>query len=186
MPRRIIADQEALYFLTMTTIEWIDLFTRKVYKDILIECLQYCREHKDLEIYAYIIMSNHVHLIAKIKDGSNKQLSNVIRDFKKYSAILLLKAIKDQRESRRRWMENLFAFNGEYLHQKFQIWQHGSHPIELYSPKVIWEKIHYIHLNPVRQGIVANPADYVYSSAGDYLERKGLLEVELMDFVSLS
>ncbi|MEZ4980526.1 MAG: transposase [Saprospiraceae bacterium] len=65
-----------MYFLTMTTIEWIDLFTRKVYKDILIECSNIVGEHKDLEIYAYIIMSNHVHLI---KNWRWKQQANVQR-----------------------------------------------------------------------------------------------------------
>ncbi len=58
----------------------------------------------------------------------------------------------------------------------FQFWRHDSKPIELWSNKVIQQKIDYIHNNPVEEGIVFRPEDYKYSSAIDYSGNKGLLE----------
>ena len=63
-----------------------------------------------------------------------------------------------------------------------QFWRHDNKPIELWSNKVIAEKIRYIHNNPVEEGLVFRPEDYVYSSARDYSGEKGLLDnVILLD-----
>ena len=86
-------------------------------------------------------------------------------------------------ESRREWLMYLFRFYAKNTSNtsntsNHQFWQHDNHPIALWSQKVIWQKLDYIHLDPVRAGIVARPQDYVYSSAGDYYEnRKGLLDI---------
>ena len=79
-----IKDQYAVHFLTFTVVEWVDVFTRKTYSDILIDSLKFCQEKKGLKIHAWCIMSNHVHLILST-DGL-KKLSDVIRDFKKFSS----------------------------------------------------------------------------------------------------
>ncbi len=75
-------DQEALYYITIQVVHWADIFTRKDFRDIVIESLCYCRKNKGLEIYAYVMMSNHIHLLAKSKTG---ELSNTIRDFKRHT-----------------------------------------------------------------------------------------------------
>jgi REP element-mobilizing transposase RayT len=77
-----IGDQNALHYLTFATVNWIDVFTGKKYRDVLIDSLAYCRKEKGLELYGYVIMSNHVHLIARAKEGF--ELSNILRDFKKH------------------------------------------------------------------------------------------------------
>ena len=94
-----IEDQEALYFLTFSTVGWVDLFTRRKYKDVLIESLKYCQEEKGLELYCWVIMSNHVHLIARAKEGF--RLSDILRDFKKFTSKKIIKEIEEQGESRR-------------------------------------------------------------------------------------
>ena len=81
-----VKDENALYFLTFSTVEWIDVFTRKLYKDILVESLRYCQQKKGLELYSWVIMSNHVHLIARAKEGH--KLSGILRDMKKHISIL--------------------------------------------------------------------------------------------------
>jgi REP element-mobilizing transposase RayT len=88
-----IKDQYAVHFLTFTVVEWVDVFTRKIYSDILIDSLKFCQEKKGLKIHAWCIMSNHVHLILST-DGV-KKLSDVIRDFKKFSSFAIINAIQN-------------------------------------------------------------------------------------------
>ena len=78
-----IAKGEDIYFLTFTIVGWVDIFTRKIYRDIVLESFRYCQENKGLDLFAYVIMSNHIHLIARSRDGD---LSAVVRDFKRYTS----------------------------------------------------------------------------------------------------
>ncbi|MGV3589868.1 MAG: transposase, partial [Adhaeribacter sp.] len=80
-----IRDNQKLYFLTFAVVAWVDVFTRKAYKDILIESLRYCQQQKKLDLYAYCIMPNHVHLLAGVSEGGN--LSHVLRDLKKFTSV---------------------------------------------------------------------------------------------------
>lgn len=64
--------------------------------------------------------------------------------------------------------------------KNYQFWQYGNHAAEIYSEKFMWSKIDYIHLNPVRAGIVTKPQDYIFSSASNYVDGKGIIDVELV------
>ncbi|MEM6319816.1 MAG: transposase, partial [Bacteroidota bacterium] len=100
-----------VHFLTLTVVGWIDVFTRAAYRDILIDSLKHCMERKGLVIYAYVIMSNHVHLITQ--SVSQKQtLSDIIRDFKSFTAKQINKQIQAIKtgESCREWLTYLFSF----------------------------------------------------------------------------
>ena len=184
MPKRKILDQRGLNYLTLTVVGWVDVFTRKRYRDIIIESLNYCRKEKGLIICAYVIMSNHIHLIAQVEEGNKWTLSDVLRDFKKYTANRILESIINEPESRRDWMLIVFGYHGKYKEQNrnYQFWVHGNHPTALYSPKVIWEKIAYIHANPVRADIVDRAEDYIHSSARQYSNEHldGPLEIDLL------
>lgn len=96
-----IRNQQALYFITMTVKDWIDLFTRDQYRQIIIEALDYCRKNKDLRIWAYVIMTNHLHSILSTEKDA---LSGIIRDFKRHTTKQLLAAINQETESRRKWI----------------------------------------------------------------------------------
>ena len=89
-----ILDQNGLNYLTLTIVEWIDLFTRPVYKDIIIDSLKYCQEHKELKIHAYVIMSNHLHLILSTEASAG--LSSILRSFKSHTAKQILKYLQDK------------------------------------------------------------------------------------------
>jgi len=121
-----IHDQEDLHYLTYATVGWVDVFTRPTYKDILVESLRYCQQAKGLELFAWCIMGNHVHLIARAKPGL--KLQDILRDHKKFTAKAVLKAIEDNpQESRREWLLGL-------LHKpdgSIQLWQHDLHPVWL-------------------------------------------------------
>ena len=185
MGRYKILDQRGLNFVTCTVVGWIDIFSRKRYRDIVIDCLQFCRAEKGLLLHAYIIMSNHLHLVVQAGPKSTFTLSEIIRDFKKFTAVNILDAIQKEPESRREWLMHMFAFYARFNknNRNFQLWQQDNHPIALYSQKVTWQKINYIHQNPVRAGIVKNPEDYIYSSAINYLtdNKQGIIEIDLLD-----
>jgi len=175
-----ISESEGIYFITFATIGWVDVFTRQRYRDIIIDSLNFCVEKKGFEIYSWVIMSNHVHMVCKSKTGN---LSGIIRDFKGFTAKQILKSIMTEPESRREWMLTIFSIAGRNssTNKYFQLWRHDNHAIEVYSNSVIDQKIDYIHSNPVRSGIVAQPEEYLYSSAIDYCGGKGLVKVEVME-----
>ena len=175
-----IGDQNALHYLTFATVGWVDVFTRKSYRDILIESFKYCQKTKGLELYAYVIMSNHVHMIARAKEGY--KLSDILRDFKKHTSKQIIKTIETESESRREWILRLFLGAGQLnkKNTKYQLWRNDNHPIELSSSKVIDQKLEYIHNNPVESGIVVLPEEYIYSSAKNYTGMIGLLNIEMV------
>jgi putative transposase len=163
MSRNVSTDE--LYFATLTIVDWIDVFTRREYSDFIIENLKYCQQHKNLNIYAYVIMTNHIHLVANVTDGS---LGEVLGRFKSYTSKKLFEMIANNpTESRREWIVKAFEHAGKYnpLNENHQFWQNGNYPVLLYSPAVIDQKIDYIHENPVRAGFVGAAHEYWYSSA---------------------
>jgi REP element-mobilizing transposase RayT len=96
------ANSNGVYFVTFTVVEWVDIFTRSRYADIVLNSLKYCIEAKGLQLHAYVIMSNHVHLI--ISRNGQETLSNIVRDFKKFTTSQIIKSIKELPESRRNWL----------------------------------------------------------------------------------
>lgn len=112
-------------------------------------------------------------------------MSAILRDFKKFTSRQILEAIEKGNESRKEWLLHVFSYyarlntNNRY----YQMWIQDNHPIELVSPKVIWQKVEYIHNNPVKAKWVENPEDYLYSSARNYAfeNRDCLLEVDLLE-----
>ena len=125
-------------------------------------------------------MSNHIHLVLHSCEGN---LSVLIRDFKKFIAAKVLEKIQIEPESRRDWMLERFklATESHSRNKNYQFWQYGNHPEEIYTNKFMWSKLDYIHLNPVRAGIVEKASYYVYSSASNYVNDTGLLKIEKAD-----
>lgn len=166
---------DGLYFVTFTVQGWVDVFTRNEYKNILIENLTYCQKNKGLEIFAYCFMSNHIHLIVRAKEGYS--LSDILRDFKKFTSKTILNSIKENpQESRKEWLLQQFKSD-----KGNNFWQTESNPIELWSNKVIEQKLNYIHNNPVEEGLVFRPEDYLYSSACIYAGNDGLLDIFVIE-----
>jgi putative transposase len=159
------ANYDAVFFVTLTVVSWVDVFTRKSCCDELVNNIRYCQQHKGLELYAYVIMSNHMHWLASQKEG---RLNNLLRDYKSYSAKQLLNLIYDNPlESRRDWMKIVFQYNARFKrqHAENMFWQRNNHPIDCFNRKVLLQKMEYIHMNPVRAGLVGEAAYWWYSSA---------------------
>lgn len=153
----------------MTVIRFIDVFTRRVYKDLLIESLQYCVAIKGLRIYGYVMMTNHLHMIIGKEDGADR-FCNVIRDFKKYTSLQLVNTISNNAlESRSGWMLRMMSYAGRKNsnNKHFQFWIQNNHPIDLRGDWID-QKLEYIHQNPVKAGFVLTPEEFYYSSARNY------------------
>lgn len=169
-----------MYYVTCTVVGWTDVFTRKKYCDIILDSLSFSTRHKKLSLHAWVIMSNHVHLIASVPDDVS--MGDLLRDFKTFTSKAVLRGIETEPgESRKECMMPLFR---KKLNEKvtLQFWQNGNHAVSLFSNPVIKQKLDYLHNNPVRAGLVRLPEYYLYSSAIDYAGGNGLVEVEPIIF----
>ncbi len=170
-------DSDKLYFISFAVVNWIDVFVRKEYKDVVIESWKYCREKKGLEIYGWVIMPSHIHMI--ISSEENK-LEDIIRDMKSHTSTTMRKQITENAtESRREWMlwmmERAGKKNGN--NNDWQFWQQHNKPIQLLNDEMFHQKLTYIHNNPVEAGFVEKAEDWLYSSAGNFYGKKGLIEL---------
>jgi len=173
----------APYFISFATVYWIDVFTRQVYFNILAQSVDYCRKEKGMELYAYCFMPSHVHLLFR---SAYEDPSGLLRDFKKYTSKKITKSIEENpKESRKEWLLYMFEKAGKKKSNisNRQFWQHHNKPIELWSTKVIKQKINYIHNNPVESGFVMNPVDWKYSSARNFSADHAILEIDNMGFL---
>ena len=162
---KVYSETTSFYYSTLSIVNWVPIFQAEPYFNIIIDSLTYCRIHKGLYLLGYIIMPSHLHLIT-----SNKieyKLPDIIRDFKTYTS----KRIRNQLEAENR-LEFLKLFQKAakgLKKQNFKIWQDDYHPIALTSEKWLYQKMDYIHQNPVRKGFVEYPEQWKYSSARNWL-----------------
>ncbi len=161
--RYAIHDAQATYFVTSTIVEWLPVFTAAPCSDILVQSLLYCREHKGLKIYAWVILDNHFHAILSAPD-----LAGTLTDLKRFTARALLLQIKKEK---REWLLNQLAYYcaAHKTSSEHQVWQEGVHPQELDTDAMMEQKLDYIHNNPVVRGLVVGPEHWRYSSAHEWL-----------------
>jgi putative transposase len=174
-----IRNQEAIHYLTFQVINWMDVFTRQKYRDILIESLLYCRKNKGLNIHAFVIMSHHMH---SILSSNIRDLSGTIRDFKTHTSKTIINEMQLPGESRKEWMIGQMKYYAKdnKRNSEHQFWTQENHPVELYSNKFKDQKLDYIHQNPVRAGIVYEPWEYIYSSARAYSDMKCIIDIDYL------
>ena len=167
-----IFDTSQPYFLTCTVVQWLKLFDNKDLRKVIVDSLNFITKHHRLQIYAYVIMPNHLHLIAL-----SEQLSKEIASFKSFTARNIIDTLKSQNENR--ILQILAECKLKFKHDRtYQIWQEGSHPQEIQNETMMHQKIEYIHYNPVRAGCIEEPLEWTYSSARDYNGIKGPIEVK--------
>lgn len=176
---------EGAYFVSFAVVNWLDVFTRKEYIEIILDSLRYCQKEKGMEIYAWCIMTNHIHLVFKSINGQKPGL--LLGDFKKFTSKAIVNAIIDNpnEQNRTHFLESFIKAGKKSSNVKtYQFWQHHNQPIEIWSNKIISQKIRYVHNNPVAAGYVNKPEEYLYSSARDYCDEVGLIsDVVLLDIV---
>ena len=179
-----INDKEGIYFITLTAVDWIDVFTRRELKNVIVDSLKYCQKNKGLIIYAWCLMHSHLHMIVGTQSGFD--LSAILRDMKKFTSKEIIKRINDEPESRREWMLERFELAGKYLKRikNYKVWQDGNRPKQIITSEFMKQKLEYIHMNPVEEMIVIEPQHYLFSSATNYAGEKGLIDIEpVFDFI---
>lgn len=173
-------DNDKAHFITITVVNWVDLFTRKSLCEVVLDSLKYCRSQKGLEIYAWCLMSSHLHMICKAPEGV--KLGDIMRDFKTHTSKKIIESIVSKPESRREWLLEAFSKACAHLKrdQNYKVRQNGYHAEEIRTYAFLESKLDYIHRNPVKAGLVEFPEDYMYSSARSYAERSALMDIELI------
>ena len=157
-----INEGQYAHFVTATIVEWLPVFTTGACCEILVQSLLHCREKKGMLIHGWVILDNHFHAVL-----AGPELSNVVRDFKRFTARALLAQIRDER---RDWLLNQLSFYSA-RHKSgsdHQVWQEGVHPQAIVSDEIMDQKLTYIHENPKR-GLVTSPEHWRFSSAHESL-----------------
>ncbi len=166
-------DEGVPYFLTATIVNWLPLFNTPWVVDVLLDSLRYLQANGRLLLYAYVIMENHLHLIASALD-----LAKEMGDFKSYTARQIIDRYREQEAEhilrQLAWHKRPYKTDRSY-----QLWQEGSHPQRIQGVEMMRQKIAYIHNNPVKRGWVDDPSHWRYSSARNYADLPGLLDVEM-------
>jgi putative transposase len=161
------------YFLTCSVVGWTPIFTRSETVQIILDSWKYLQENRGFSIYGYIILENHLHMIA-----SSDNLSNDLASFKSFSARKIIELLEQRRiEVLLRQLRYQKARHKQ--DRTYQLWQEGSHPQMIENDDIMWQKLEYIHNNPVLRGFVDDPLHWRYSSARNYAGQQGLITIKM-------
>ncbi|MEH2234457.1 MAG: transposase [Nostoc sp.] len=163
------------HFLTCTVINWIPLFGKVEFTQIILDSLNFLQLQQRLTLYGYVIMENHLHLIA-----SAASLSKEIANFKSFTARSIIDLLEKNNSNYILNQLELYKLKHK-TKQQYQLWQEGFHPQVILNEEMFRQKLDYIHNNPVRRGYVDDPAHWRYSSCRNYMGELGLLQVELIE-----
>ena len=170
-----LSDNESIYFMTSTTVQWLPVFTSEKYISILIDAFKHNQLKRQLKILAYVILDNHFHMLAAGDD-----LTKIMASIKSFTAKRIIEELcKDKKE----WLVHQFKF-AKLLHKQeshYQVWQEGFHPEKIFTDNMLQQKFDYIHMNPVKRGLVLEPYYWRYSSASFYYkDEKGELDIDMV------
>ena len=165
---RVFTDKHYPYFVTWTVVDWLPLFAEPAYRQIVLDSLNYLRTAKKTQLNAFVVMSTHIHAVLWPDDGIN--LSDVTRDFKRFTSRKITKEAERQGATKLILsFKNARKENRAQDVSNYQVWQEGSHPEAIFTERFAQQKIDYIHLNPIRAGMVKTADEWPYSSARAYL-----------------
>ena len=170
------AEKRTSYFITLNTVDWVDVFIRPVYKQVIVHTLNHFIDSKGLAVYAWSLMTNHLHLLVQSRPGF--EFTETIHQFGNFTNQKILEALETEPSSRREWM--LARFQHFYGSSRdFSIWQNTGKRVlvDMEDTAKLVDYIEYIHENPVRDRFVDAASDYPYSSARDYCGQKGLVHI---------
>ena len=149
-------------FTTITNLNWYPILQNDHHKQIIIEALKTRVEKKQVTIYAFVIMPNHMHIIWQLHDGIIKE--DFQRDFCKFTARSILQFMRLNEDSL------LNSLKVTAPDRKYQVWERNSLSVDIYSEKVFLQKMNYVHYNPIQAKwrLADVPENYFYSSAAFY------------------
>jgi putative transposase len=166
-----IFESEYPYFMTCTVVGWLPVFTRPEAVEILFDCWRFLQQRRDFVLYGYVVLENHLHLIA-----SAPELANAMKSFKMFTARQLIELLR--KHSAEVLLGQLRALKLEHKRKsEYQVWQEGSHAKQIQNEAMMRQKLEYMHNNPVKRGYIDDPLHWRYSSARSYAGQPGLVEV---------
>lgn len=159
------------HFMTATVVAWLPVFSRPCFAEIILNSWRFLQTEREIDILAFVIMENHLHWIAV-----GPQLGKRVGEFKSFTATSIIREM--QRRQFDTMLQELKYFKLRHkADQTHQFWQEGSHPQIIETEEVMWQKIEYIHNNPLRRGYVDDPVHWRYSSARCYAGQSGLIQL---------
>lgn len=166
-----IFDDAYPHFLTCTIVGWLPVFTRPDSVEIVLDSWRFLQQNRGLDLFGYVILENHLHLIASAPD-----LADAVKSFKMFTVRRIIDLL--ERNGAQTLRRQLRAHKLPYkTESEYQVWQEGSQPKQIESNEMMLQKLEYTHYNPVKRGYVDEPTDWRYSSARNYAGRPGLIEV---------
>lgn len=184
MKRYWIKDSLSPYFMTHTVVDWMNVFVNAGLNGIILDLFSYYRYKYEVEIFAYVIMPNHLHYIACFNQ-EKYGLSQFVRDFKAQISKKLYQRLRLMKNETSFPVDNIFSENnlkinnpkflirhfekeGNRNNQQFKLWRDDECPVILGYEEMAIQRLNYLHENPVRKGWVTKPENYIYSSARYY------------------
>jgi len=170
-------DPANIYFITTTAVNQSHFFSPGEHKQIILDSLNYMRLKGWFNLYAFVIMPNHIHLLVRFLTPFT--ISGVIRDFKKYTSKQIVRCCVA--ENNKEMLNSFVKAARSSRKQKYKVWEEGFDAREIFSLDFLNQKFDYIHHNPCQPhwGLVENPEDYRWSSACFYLrDKRGVIPVD--------
>lgn len=169
MPVKPNFNPDYFYFVTTGTVKRLHLFRRDVSKRIIIDSLHHLRTTRQMKLFVFVIMPNHIHIIVQCRE--EYPLSDVMRDFKKFTARQIYHQFNT--EGNNKVLEALRQ-EGEKVKQEYKVWEDSFDARDIFSIEFLQQKMDYIHHNPCRPQwkLVGTPEEYLWSTAGFYLAEK--------------
>jgi putative transposase len=159
MERYRISDDGAVYFVTMSVVEWLPVFISGEPCRILNECLNFCNERKGLKTNAYVIMPTHFHAIVFLDRFDPEALKAALTDFRKFTGRRLAEYCGSRLPPC--FSEVLLRSSGADRDRRF--WQPTLHPERIETEAFYNQKQRYLHDNPCRKGLVTRPEHWRFS-----------------------
>ena len=160
--RKSYIEKREIYFWTATINQWQRLLEKDEYKNVIIDSLQYLTDEGKIDVFAFIIMPNHIHLIWRVNEANGKESPQ--GSFLKYTALTFKKMLRKEGATK------LNAYKVGAENKDYEFWQRDSLAVPLFTKKVAIQKLKYMHYNPLAEHwqLVKDPCDYKYSSARYY------------------
>ena len=166
------------YFMTCSIVDWLPIFSIPAAVQLVLDSLIFLQDERDFKLYSYVVMENHMHLIAR-----SDELQKCMREFKSFTARQIVDHLSLCGHSL--YLRKLEKLKLTHHHDSdFQFWQEGYHPKQIDNDKIMEQKMGYIHNNPVKRGYVDQPEHWRYSSARNYAGEQALIPVTLVDVAS--
>jgi REP element-mobilizing transposase RayT len=166
-----VVDDRSPHFFTCSVVGWLPVFTRPAAVQIVLDSWRFLQENNRMQLFGYVVMENHAHLIASARDPTKE-----IGDFKSFTARTIIDRLQSVGDetllNQLHWQKAAHK-----LDRTYQLWQEGSHPQLIQNDDMMRQKLEYIHNNPVRRGYVDDPLHWRYSSARNYAGLPSVLRV---------